>query len=243
MADSKDGLVSRWSRRKAEAKTPAAREPAPDPAPHAQSGQVEPARETDSGPPAEIDPVELPDPETLDADSDFTVFLKEGVPEAIRRRALRRLWRLNPILANLDGLNDYDDDFTDAATVVAGLKSLYKVGHGFVTEEEEAAEKAAEAGETADAEPNPADPDPAGTGETEPRQETETSEQDSPKESDAGQKLVAKPESERRVPTSATDPAEPPLAVTDGGPHRARAAKPRTARRGALARRWGDRPG
>ena len=80
---------------------------------------------------------DLPDPDTLDADADFTVFLKDNVPEALRRRALRRLWRLDPVLANLDGLNDYDDDFTDAAMVVEGLKTLYQVGKGFVDNEDE----------------------------------------------------------------------------------------------------------
>ena len=54
--------------------------------------------------------------------------MKEGVPTELRNRALRKLWRVNPVFGHLDGLNDYDGDFTDAATVVKGLKTLYKVG-------------------------------------------------------------------------------------------------------------------
>jgi len=62
-------------------------------------------------------PAEGIDIETLDYESDFTVFMNDKVPETLRRMALRKLWRSNPILANIDGLNDYDEDFTDAATV------------------------------------------------------------------------------------------------------------------------------
>src|SRR3546814_9251115 len=87
---------------------------------------------------------DLPDIESLGMDSDFTVFLQDGVPEALRRKALQRLWRLDPVFANLDGLLEYGEDYTDAATVVENLKTAYRVGRGFMTDEE-----VAEAGETA----------------------------------------------------------------------------------------------
>lgn len=77
--------------------------------------------------------------------SDYTQFLKEGVPEAVRRRALRMLWGSNPILANIDGLNDYDEDFTDAALAVKVLSSNYKPGLGHLTEEERIASYSEEA--------------------------------------------------------------------------------------------------
>lgn len=85
-----------------------------------------------------VDPAQFDDFdfEKLNYASDYTQFLKEGVPEAIRRRALRMLWGSNPILANLDGLNDYDEDFTDAALAVKVLSSNYKPGSGYLTEEE-----------------------------------------------------------------------------------------------------------
>jgi len=54
---------------------------------------------------------ELPEIDSLEKDSDFTVFMKVGVPEALRNRALRKLWLSDPVLANLDGLNDYDEDY------------------------------------------------------------------------------------------------------------------------------------
>tara|TARA_R110002110_G_scaffold245924_2_gene462360 strand:- start:41 stop:733 length:693 start_codon:yes stop_codon:yes gene_type:complete len=57
------------------------------------------------------------DIEALDYGSDFTPFMDAKVPKALKRMALRKLWRSNPILANIDGLNDYDEDFSDAAAV------------------------------------------------------------------------------------------------------------------------------
>ena len=58
--------------------------------------------------------------------------LASAVPQRLKTRALRRLWTTNPVLANLDGLNDYDTDFTDAATCVENIQTLYKVGRGMV---------------------------------------------------------------------------------------------------------------
>ncbi len=55
--------------------------------------------------------------EELEYGSDFTPFMDAKVPKALKRMALRKLWRSNPILANIDGLNDYDEDFSDAAAV------------------------------------------------------------------------------------------------------------------------------
>ncbi|WP_420333906.1 DUF3306 domain-containing protein [Roseibium sp.] len=74
----------------------------------------------------------LPDPENLTKEDDFSGFLSAAVPERIRRRALRKLWGLNPVLANLDGLVDYAEDYTDAATVVENLQTVYKIGKGML---------------------------------------------------------------------------------------------------------------
>ena len=47
----------------------------------------------------------------LRINSDFTVFLGEGVPIRLHRQAMRKLWRLNPLFGRRDGLNEYDEDF------------------------------------------------------------------------------------------------------------------------------------
>lgn len=152
MAESDDGFVSRWSKRKRAAREPAPVEPAapaPGPDPPPEAGEADVA-------------ADLPDVDSLDETSDFSVFLREGVPDAIRRKALRKLWRLNPLFANLDGLNDYDEDFTDAATVVEGLKTLYQAGKGLVGPDEDKDEAAAAAAPVHDPgadSPPAADPD------------------------------------------------------------------------------------
>lgn len=78
-----------------------------------------------------------PEPETLESAEDVREFLKAALPERLKTRALRRLWRLNPIFANLDGLVDYGEDFTDAATVVENMQTVYQVGKGMFIKMEE----------------------------------------------------------------------------------------------------------
>ena len=103
---------------------------------------------------AELD---LPDPDSLGKGDDFSAFMAKAVPERLRRRALRRLWLSNPVLANLDELLDYGEDFTDAATVVADLQSVYRVGKGMVRDED----LAQAAGDEAEPEAEPAEAEPA----------------------------------------------------------------------------------
>jgi hypothetical protein len=39
----------------------------------------------------------LPDIESLTRDADFTVFMRPGVPDEVRVKALRKLWTLDPV--------------------------------------------------------------------------------------------------------------------------------------------------
>ena len=91
--------------------------------------------------------LELPNPDTLKMGDDFSVFMQKAVPDRLRRRALRTLWRSNPGLANLDGLVDHGEDYTDAAVTFGGMKSAYVVGKGMLKHVEalisQAEEKAA----------------------------------------------------------------------------------------------------
>jgi hypothetical protein len=79
-----------------------------------------------------LDELGLQDPDLMQMGDDFARFMDKAVPERLRQRALRRLWRSNPVLANLDGLVDYGDDFTDAAMVVPDMKTAYQVGRGMM---------------------------------------------------------------------------------------------------------------
>jgi hypothetical protein len=74
----------------------------------------------------------LPNPDAVELGTDITGFMRKEIPELLRRKALRALWKSNPVLAVLDGLNDYDEDFTDAATAGTVVKTLYKVGEGLI---------------------------------------------------------------------------------------------------------------
>ena len=135
------GFLQRWSQRKANAATPDERPAAPE---NTADQQLTPDSEITANPEAEEapPPVTEADLENLTYESDYTKFMGDHVPEAIRRRALRQLWRSDPILANLDGLCDYDDDFTDAALAVKVLQTAHKVGQGYLTDEEVAANRA-----------------------------------------------------------------------------------------------------
>ncbi len=144
-ADSKDdGVLSRWARRKAEVARETALEEAPVEAEAAaESPQAEPDTEE-----AALEVLRERDPELaeriagIDIDKlafedDFTIFMNKKVPEFIRRRALSKLWLLSPVLANVDGLNDYDEDFTAAADAMRVFKSAYIPGKGYPSAEPE----------------------------------------------------------------------------------------------------------
>lgn len=141
MTEDAPDRLSRWSRLKLAAATPeAAPVPAPEPEPEAPQiveGEI-PESEL-------LEQLGLPDPDTLQAGDDFSAFMPKTVPDFLRRRALRRLWGSNPVLANVDGLVDYGQDFTDAAMVPEVLNTVYQVGRGMVSKVEKALDDLAEA--------------------------------------------------------------------------------------------------
>ena len=135
-------FFKRWSDRKAQASDVAQPQTTPETAEAATAEAEGPAPLAGEEAPPETPSVTEADLENLTYESDYTKFMGEQVPGALRRRALRQLWRSDPILANLDGLCDYDDDYTDAALAVAVLKTAHKVGQGYLTDEEVAANRA-----------------------------------------------------------------------------------------------------
>ena len=136
---SDEGFLKRWSRRKREG-TPAANEadsvqappqaPSSSLTPQAEEGSAAPpslapqpaagagdapvgdrareARDDDA-----VDPATLPPLESLGPESDYTVFLKKGVPEALRLAALRKAWASDPLIRDFRSpAIDYGWDFT-----------------------------------------------------------------------------------------------------------------------------------
>ncbi len=146
--DEREDFASRWSRRKRAAQTaPAEPERTAEP----ESGAAESQSDEQI-----LEELGLPDPDTLKPGDDVSAFMASAVPARLRNRALRRLWLSNPLLANLDGLIDYGEDYTDAAMVPEVLNTAYRVGRGWA-EDEEVAEADADEAADEDAE-DPAQP-------------------------------------------------------------------------------------
>jgi len=76
------------------------------------------------------------DMDALDYDSDYSAFFKDGVPPLLKQKAMRLLWRSNPLLANVDGLCDYDENFGDPSLILEKFESAYRIGKGYLFEED-----------------------------------------------------------------------------------------------------------
>lgn len=158
------GRLSRWAKRKAEARTPKRGRASPVAVQEIEEDvaveTLEKASTAADAPLVAVEPeteaveedglteeqreaiiAELPDIETLDKDSDFTQFMKEGVPQELMKAALRRLWLSDPIFANLDGMNEYDHNYRTMDKLITLADTNYKVGKGFMTDEDEEPEK------------------------------------------------------------------------------------------------------
>lgn len=112
-ADSREDFLARWSRRKRDARRDDPEVPGNAAAAVTPSGT--PAGEAER----ELTDADMPPIETLDANSDYAPFLSPGVSDDLRQQALRKLFS-QPDFNITDGLNDYDEDFTQ----FAGLGSI-----------------------------------------------------------------------------------------------------------------------
>lgn len=166
-----EGRLARWSRLKRETRTrshavpaaaPVDAAPVPDRLAALTPGSEHPAPH--KTPSEEAAPVELPPIESLDKDSDYTRFLKTGVPEDLKRQALRKLWSSDPAFMATDPYNVYNDDFTKFVPIDASKDTAYKIGRGFcepedlmTDEEKEAARRAKESADEVAADAPPSD--------------------------------------------------------------------------------------
>lgn len=212
------GFLTRWSERKRAAESEAA---GPEPAAPARDDSEAAAEEV-------IDPKDLPDIDSLEPGADFSVFMKKGVPPALKRKALNKLWQTDPAFRHICMLDDYNLDYTDAAMVVPNLKTLFQVGRGMVLPEDELPEdQLAAAGEAtaegADVGQEPAAPvlasEPAGS---------------AAPLGDSAPGTTAAPA--RRVHLPGTPRVTPPAKKAPA----ARASATGRGERSARQRRWGD---
>ncbi|WP_405280005.1 DUF3306 domain-containing protein [Cobetia sp. Ld8] len=93
---------------------------------------------------AEAPVIELPDPDTLTPDADISAFMQSGVDPALRQRALRRIF-MGGEHSVRDGLDDYDQDFSQMRPLAEGVADTLR---SWTRKVEEGLEKLDEASET-----------------------------------------------------------------------------------------------
>ena len=108
--DTKESGLSRWARRKQEAREAPA---VVSEMPAAESESMLGLPPTDEIPeePVALTDADMPDIDTLGEDSDFTGFMSSGVSDELRNLALRKLFHA-PVFNIRDGLDEYDEDYT-----------------------------------------------------------------------------------------------------------------------------------
>lgn len=122
-----DNFLSRWSRRKAEAREPRAPEPLPaQPTPPDGPPAVAGAR---GAAPAPAEPAPLPPIESLTPESDFSPFMGKDVDPGTRSKALRTLFA-DPHFNAMDMMDVYVDDYSKPDPLPPGwLEKLEQVSH------------------------------------------------------------------------------------------------------------------
>jgi uncharacterized protein DUF3306 len=208
-----ESRLQRWARKKAETRQeapPAPQEPVKEPATAPQTSPVEQELAVNEALSEQeiLAKYNLPDLENLAQGTDIKGFLKDEIPEFLRRKALRALWRSNPIFGVLDRLNEYDEDYSKAIVPIGGVKTAYKVGKGGFLDlekrERERQERALGA-ESTDDNVRLSGPEP--TVAEEPQPETETpepvdaaTENEQPEPQAQGETAVAETETEPTAP-------------------------------------------
>ena len=151
-----DNFLSRWSRRKIEARkddkqgeVPKTANAPPQPVIPAKAG-IQPTlaagrSASTAGVVPESSGTPLPPIDSLTLDSDFTPFLQPGVDPALKREALRKLVR-DPRFNVMDGLDVYIDDYSKPDPLPEGwlekLNQLKNLGHSLEPKEGGAEEAA-----------------------------------------------------------------------------------------------------
>lgn len=119
----------------------AAEQSAEQPAEQASTESDQQAADADN---AEVPVIELPDPDTLTPDADISAFMQSGVDPTLRQRALRRIF-MGGEHSVRDGLDDYDQDFSQMRPLAEGVADTLR---SWTRKVEEGLEKLDEASET-----------------------------------------------------------------------------------------------
>ena len=112
--DGNEGFLQRWSRIKQE--NTAANAASPPAAPQEAEAKVDAPPLTDE---------DMPPLDSLSEQSDLQPFLSSGVSDTLRRKAFRKIF-LGGKFNIRDGLDDYDEDFTEFAALGDVVTAEYR---------------------------------------------------------------------------------------------------------------------
>jgi len=116
-----EGFIQRWSRLKRLPEQPSQSEPSGGETPpgaedsighFSHEGEASPQQGGQQAEPG-FDPTTLPSIDSIAVDNDVRMFLQSGVPEDLKRSALRRMWVTDPAICNFIGVAENQWDFTD----------------------------------------------------------------------------------------------------------------------------------
>ena len=112
--DEDESFLARWSRRKQAGYQHREHRSTPGPQSEARETLAEDYVQQAAAAQRELTDEDMPPLDSLDEKSDYAAFMSPGVSEKLRAQALRKLFHL-PGFHVPDGLDDYDDDFTQFA--------------------------------------------------------------------------------------------------------------------------------
>jgi hypothetical protein len=158
--DGDENPLERWSRRKLAARQK-------DASVVSRQDPSSPAAEASEAPGSKLTDSDMPPLESLGEESDYSGFFSPEVSEELRRLALRKLFHL-PAFNVRDGLDDYDDDFTQFAKL--GNVITHEMQRGLQLARRRLEEAGTDATSAPAKQPNVSDAEPAaqasGSGET-----------------------------------------------------------------------------
>jgi hypothetical protein len=135
-----EGRLARWSRLKREAaveKQPrsetmtAARVPAEAAPATPTTDEAERQKKIDEA------TKDLPPIESLGKDSDYSLFMREGVPEETRTAALRKLWRSDPAFTEPFPFEMHMEDYNKTFVPInAATDTLFRAGLGYLFDDD-----------------------------------------------------------------------------------------------------------
>jgi len=150
-----EAFISRWSRRKIEARKEEEKpaEPAPTPGPPPAAAPA--VSGAAAAQPVVSAPVELPPIESLKGlASEYREFMRPGVDENLKRSALKKLFS-DPHFENFERFEAYCEDYTQGEPIPLAMLKTLEHAKGLIFDEEKKEEKTLVAEKPAAALPTP----------------------------------------------------------------------------------------